>query len=64
MLPHTFFGVVIEAEDSDGAFLVSHPIIDIRKPNNITILIGVVPDEGQQKVMGKKESEKKKSKKS
>lgn len=50
VLPHTLFGVVIEKEEK-GAFLVSHPAIDILKPNNKSVLMGVVPDEGKQKVI-------------
>lgn len=52
VLPHTYFGAVIERADLDGAFLVSHPILDIDKPNNKTWMLGIVTEEARQKSIG------------
>lgn len=52
IMPHTYFGIVLENENSDNAFLTTHPVFEIDKPTNKSWLLGINTEEGQQKALG------------
>ncbi|XP_065203557.1 juvenile hormone esterase-like [Planococcus citri] len=51
ILPHTYFGIVIENSNSEGAFLTLHPILEMQNPSNKTIMMGTNTNEGHQKAI-------------
>lgn len=53
ILPHTFFGINIEKEHTEGAFITEHPMINMNKNNSVPWMLGINTDEGSQKLLGK-----------
>ncbi|KAK7590849.1 hypothetical protein V9T40_002462 [Parthenolecanium corni] len=52
ILPHTFFGINIEKEHTEGAFITEHPMINMNKNNSVPWMLGINTDEGSQKLLG------------